>query len=615
MTERIPNPRRSLFSEAVKKHSSGDQVPASQDIDLSDLDLTQNTELTEAQQRAEEPKTVDLTDVDLTAAPYSSRAARGGQSRKSREELQAEVTASELDAQKYVRADRKAQSIRSRKAFQPGAGFYTTATADPSVHGKMLQRVKAGKAAIQPITAANGYEHVKNIHKELESFINNLPSLLRAKAAAHDSAADELAQSYADHPEVASHRYEASQIRDFLGEGPSVRDNLREIRDNRDSDRLGSISSGTPRTLERVLTPIKNRLVEAQAKVATIPITGKEEASGLGVKGQLSPNNKRTHLSIKKTHSYLVSLHKDINELVRPFGVGTETGPAYMDLQGTRLENITDKPSKPDVSTYQDARDDFAPGAEGRMSKPGHIWGDHETIAGKRTGNREQIPISKESIEMLKKRKGGLAKVHLARMRSIINTGLSPEQKAAAAQEDKDTTLYAYSPEAEEASKVKARAAGRRRTSKDGEEYEVALGATPKTTKRDGNKTITVSIDPRKVTTVGTHSGAVQQVAAGRASTSETEGHINTAVRALIDGRDIPAETMAHIESLPNKNKEQEKIATIIKTRHQEHQDAVAGAVADVTANKKISREHRAIFKREGTNPVDIIKLAKPGGV
>jgi hypothetical protein len=281
-----------------------------------------------------------------------------------------------------------------------------------------------------------------------------------------------------------------------------------------------------------------------------------------------------------------------------------------MDLQGARLENLTDKPSKPDVSTYQDARDDFAPGAEGRMSKPGHIWGDEETIAGKRTGNREQIPISEESILMLKKRSGGRAKQHLTRMRSIINSGQSPEEKAAATQENKDTTLFSYSPEAEANRLVQARAAGRTIV-KDGVETEFAPGGSPKTTKREGNKVKVVSVDPRKVTTVGTYKGAVDQVAAGRTATSETEGHINTAVRSLIDGNPIPAETMAHIESLPNKNGEQEKIAETIFSRHREHQTAVADAVKSVRETGKMTREHRDIFKREGTNPVDIVKLAR----
>jgi hypothetical protein len=170
--------------------------------------------------------------------------------------------------------------------------------------------------------------------------------------------------------------------------------------------------------------------------------------------------------------------------------------------------------------------------------------------------------------------------------------------------------LFTYSPEAQEAALVKARAAGRTIVV-DGKETEFAPAGGPRTQRRQGNKVKSVAVDPRKVTTLGTHRGAVAQVAAGRAATSETEGHINIAVRSLIDGKPIPAETMDHIESLPNKNGEQEQIAQTIFERHAAHEAAVEGAIKDVRETGKISREHRDVFKREGTNPVDIVKLAK----
>jgi hypothetical protein len=195
-------------------------------------------------------------------------------------------------------------------------------------------------------------------------------------------------------------------------------------------------------------------------------------------------------------------------------------------------------------------------------------------------------------------------------MTSIINSGKSPEEKSAAAAERYETNLFTYSPEAQEAALIRARAAGRTIIS-DGQETEFAPAGGPRTQRREGNKVKSVAVDPRKVTTLGTHKGAVAQVAAGRAATSETEGHINVAVRSLIDGKPIPAETMDHIESLPNKNGEQEEIAKTILERHKAHEDAVTSAVEEVKATGKISRENRDVFKREGTNPVDIVKRAK----
>jgi hypothetical protein len=600
-------PTRSLFRSAVSQHTSGDQVSGDpQEVDLSDVDTgTTDSSLTEAQQLGQEEKTVDLSKVDLTPTPRKPSRLGG----KSREQLAAEMRAEELDTQLYLRADARAKKIRSRPEFQPGPGFYTPA-ADPSKHGDDLRALKAGKGTLTRMTATAGFNHVTSTLKEINDFVTNIPKLLKAKADAHEKAANELEKLYPDHPDVAHHRSEAANIRGLLPGGPDVRNNLREVRDNPDSDISGGISQDSSRSLERLLMPIKNKLVEAGAHVAVIPTTEKEAAAGLGTLGKLNENSKRSHSSIKKAHATLASLHQMIRKSFGTYGIGPTTSSAYMELQGQRVINLQDKPGKPDVSGYQDVRDDLEPGVEGRLSKPGHIWGDHKTVAGRKTGEREQIPISEESIQMLKKRSGGQAKLHINRMRSIINSGKSPEEKSAATVEKGETSLFAYSKDAEEASLVRARAAGRTVIS-DGEEVEFAPAGGPRTQRREGNKVKSVAVDPRKVTTVGTHKGAVQQVAAARSAVTETEGHINVAVRALIDGKPIPAETMAHIERLPNKNGEQEQIADTIFARHQAHQDAVAGAIKDVQATGKISREHRDVFKREGTNPVDIVKLAK----
>ena len=591
-------PTRSLFAAAVQQHSSGDQVANEpQAVDLSDVDVsTDIPTMTEQEyQAAKRGQTVDLTDVDTSDNTTGLSSRRGRVGSKSREQLTAEMRADELDAQLYIRADNKAKKIRSRPEFQPGNGFFTP-SADPSQEGQALRKLNAGdpKVSLNPITATHGYAHVQKIHKELNDFVNNLPTLLKSKADAHDSAADEIEKLYPNHPEVEAHRLEAANIRGFIGDGPDVRNNLREVRD---TDAFGSISSDSSRTLNRTLTPIKNKLVDAGAQVAVIPTTQKEAAAGLGTAGKLNENTKRSHSAIKKAHSTLSSLHEQINKMVRPFGVGTPTGAAYMKLQGTRLENLQDNPKAPDVSGYQDVRDDLAPGTEGRLSKPGHIWGDDITVAGQKTGEREQIPISKESVAMLKTRKGGRAQLHATRMSSIIKSGKSPEEKSAETVEKGETNLFNYSPEAEEARLVKARAAGRTIMS-DGEEIEIAAPGAPRTQKREGNTVKSVAVDPKKVTVLGTNRGAVQQVAAGRSAVSETEGHINTAVRALIDGRPIPAETIAHIESLPNKNGEQEKVAQTIFDRHAAHQDAVEGAVKAVRETGKMTPEHRAIFKK-----------------
>jgi len=594
-------PTRSMFRSAVSQHTSGDQVSDKpQEIDLSDVDTGTDAAPTETEGPVE--KTINLSNVDLT--PKKTPRLGG----KSREQLAAELRRDELDAQLYIRADNRAKKIRSRKEFQPGAGFYTPSV-DPSTHGDMLRALKEGKGTLTPITATHGWNHIKTVNEDLSTFIDSIPKLLKAKADAHEKAANELEELYPDHPEVANHRAEAANIRGLLPGGPDVRNNLREVRDG-SSDMAGGISQDSSRSLERLLIPIRNKLVEAQAKLAVIPTTEKEAAAGLGTKGKLNENSKRSHSAIRAAHSSFSSLHSLLNKTFRPYGIGTNLGPAYMELQGKRLDNLTDKPGKPDVSGYQDVREDLAPGAEGRLSKPGHIWGDDVTVAGRKTGEREQIPISKESIEMLRGRSGGRAKQHITRMTSIINSGKSPEEKSAAAAERYETNLFTYSPEAQEAALVKARAAGRTIVV-DGKETEFAPAGGPRTQRRQGNKVKSVAVDPRKVTTLGTHRGAVAQVAAGRAATSETEGHINVAVRSLIDGKPIPAETMDHIESLPNKNGEQEQIAQTIFARHAAHEAAVAGAIKDVRETGKISREHRDVFKREGTNPVDIVKLAK----
>lgn len=603
-------PTRSLFRSAVSQHTSGDQVSGDpQEIDLSDVDTgTSETTLTEAQQLGQESGPVDLSKVDLT--PKKTPRLGG----KSREQLAAEMRRDELDTQLYLRADSRAKKIRSRAEFQPGPGFYTPA-ADPSKHGDDLRALKEGKGTLNRMTATAGFNHVTSTLKEITDFVNNIPSILKAKADAHEKAANELEKLYPDHPDVAYHRSEAANIRGLLPGGPDVRNNLREVRDNPGSDIAGGISQDSSRSLERLLMPIKNKLVEAGSHVAVIPTTEKEAAAGLGTRGKLNENSKRSHSAIKEAHGTLASLHKMIRESFGTYGIGPTTSSAYMDLQGQRVTNLQDKPGKPDVSKYQDVRDDLEPGAEGRLSRPGHIWGDHKTMAGRKTGEREQIPISEESLNMLKARSGGQAKLHITRMGSIINSGKSPEEKSAETVEKGETNLFNYSADAEEQRRIQARAAGRTIIS-DGEEVEFAAGGGPKTTKRDGNKTRVAAVDPRKVTVVGTNKGAVQQVAAGRAAVNETEGHIKTGVRALIDGKPIPAEVVAHIESLPNKNGEQEQVAQTIFDRHQAHQDAVEGAIKDLNikdgkATGKISREHREVFKREGTNPVDIVKLAK----
>lgn len=602
-------PTRSLFRSAVSQHTSGDQVSGEpQEVDLSDVNtgaaiptMTQE----EAKFASRGDQEVDLSDVDLSGAGTSRKSRLGG---KSREELAAEMRADELDTQLYIRADARANKIRSRAEFQPGAGFYTP-SADPSKEGEALRRLRAGdtKLSLNPITATGGYAHVQRIHKELTDFVSKIPTLLKAKADAHEAAANELEKLYPEHPEVEAHRMEAANIRGILPGGPDVRNNLREVRDN---DIAGGISQDSSRSLERLLMPIKNKLVDAQAQMAVIPTTEKEAAAGLGTKGKLNENTKRSHSAIKKAHATYASLHGLINKTFRPYGIGTTTGPAYMELQGQRINNLMDKPSRPDVSGYQDVRDDLEPGVEGRLSKPGHIWGDEISVAGRKTGDREQIPISPASIEMLKGRTGGRAKLHITRMRSIINSGKSPEEKTAETVEKGETSLFAYSPEAEEQRLVRAKAAGRIVSTSEGE-VEIGAPGGPRTLKREGNKVKSVAVDPRKVTTLGTHKGAVTQVAAGRAAAGETEGHINIAVRSLIDGKPIPADTMAHIESLPNNNGEQEKIAETIFARHKAHQDAVTNAVQEVRDTGKISRPHRDVFKREGTNPVDIVKLAK----
>jgi hypothetical protein len=598
-------PTRSLFRSAVSQHTSGDQVSGEpQEIDLSGVDLgTTESSLTEAQQLGQADGPVDLSKVDLTPTPKKSRL--GG---KSREQLAAEMRRDELDTELYLRADSRAKKIRSRAEFQPGPGFYTPA-ADPSKHGDDLRALKAGKGTLTRMTATAGFSHVTNTLKEINDFVNNIPNLLKAKADAHEKAANELEKLYPDHPEVAKHRSEAANIRGLLPGAPDVRNNLREARDN-GSDISDGITQDSSRTLERLLMPIKNKLVEAGSHVAVIPTTEKEAAAGLGTRGKLNENSKRSHSAIKKAHGTLASLHQMIRKSFETYGIGPTTSSAYMDLQGQRVTNLQDKPGKPDVSKYQDVRDDLEPGAEGRLSRPGHLWGDHKTVAGRKTGEREQIPISEESIKMLQERSGGQAKLHITRMRSIINSGKSPEEKSSETAEKGETNLFNYSPEAEADRLVKVRAAGRTIIS-DGKEVEFAPAGGPRTQRREGNKVKSVSVDPRKVTVVGTNKGAVQQVAASRAGVTETEGHIKTGVRALIDGKPIPTEVIAHIESLPNKNGEQEQVAQTIFDRHQAHQDAVAGAIKDVKATGKISREHREVFKREGTNPVDIVKLAK----
>lgn len=609
---RKPNrkPTRDLFRGAVQQHTSGDQVSGEpQAIDLSGLDLgTTEQTSSEAQQQGQAEQTVDLSKVNLRGTPKPSRL--GG---KSREELLADMRASELDEQLQIRADARAKKIRSRPEFQPGAGFYTSVTADPSEAGVMLAKLKAGGGTLHPLSAKNGHKYLQDLHKELSDFVTNVPTILKAKADAHEAAANELEKLYPGHPEVSAHRNEAASIRGLLPGGPDVRNNLREARD---SDPDTGISQDSSRSLERILRPIKNKLVEAQADIAVVPITAKEEAAGLGKKGTLSDkSSRRTHPAIKKAHATLKSVHKDVNDAFRNYGIGTPTGPAAIDLKTQRIDNLQDKKADTDVSQYRDIRDDLEEGADGRLSKPGHIWGDEVTVAGKRTGDREQIPISKESIDMLKARTGGNKQRHLTRMRSIINSGKSPEQKTQESNEARDVTLFAYSPEAEEASMVKARAAGRTIISSDGKETEFAPAGGPRQQRRDGNKLKSVSIDPKKINPAGTHRDTVRRVAATRAGVSETERHMGIAVRALIDGKDIPSETMDHFDSLPNKNGEADGIAEKIFARRDEHQAAVEGAIKSISETGKMSKEHREIFKREGTNPVEIVKLAnKPKG-
>lgn len=586
-------PTRSLFAQAVKAHTSGDQV---QDVDLTDVDLPQGTQ----QEQTLSPQEVDLTDVDVSTPPPKKSRRATALSGETREEMVAKLRAEELQEKLYLKADSKAKEIRSRAEFQPGHGFYTLGS-DPSEYGASLKLLREGKGTLNPLSVKGGYNHVKKLHQELVSFVDNLPSLLRAKADSHDKAAAEIEKIYADHPEVENHRLEAANIRGFLGEGPDVRNNLREVRD---SNSAASLIQDNSRSFERTLTPIKNDLVEAKAKVDVVPLTSKERERG--ETGTFSQNTKRTHGAIKKAQSALVSLHGKINRMVRPFGVGTPTGPAYLELRNQQIENLVDKPSRPDVSGYQDVRYEFEPGAEGRLSKPGHIWGDEITVGGRRTGEREQIPISEESVKMLRGRKGG--KKHATRMASILRTGKSPEEKSQETAENKETSLFAYSPEAEEQQLVRAKAAGRLIDTEEGQ-VVIPSGGAPRTQRRQGNKVKSVLVDPRKVTTVGTHRGAVQQVSSMRAAKSETQGHIDRATRALIDGTEVPAEAIRHFESLPGN--EGNEAAQQAFDRADAHASAVAAAIQSIKDTGRISKEHRDLFKREGTDVASIVRKAK----
>ncbi len=586
-------PTRSLFAQAVKAHTSGDQV---QDVDLTDVDLPQSTQ----KEQTLSPQEVDLTDVDVSAPSTKAPRRATPLSGETREEMAAKLRAEELQEQLYLRADAKAKQISSRPEFQPGHGFYTLGS-DPSEHGASLKLLKEGKGTLNPLSVKGGYGHVKTLHQELVSFVDNLPSLLRAKADAHDKAAAEIEKIYAEHPEVENHRLKAANIRGFLGEGPDVRNNLREVRD---SNSTSSLIQDNSRSFERTLTPIKNDLVEAKSKIDVIPLTEKEREKG--ETGAFSQNTKRTHGAIKKAQSALVSLHGKINKLVRPFEVGTPTGPAYLELRNQQIDNLVDKPSRPDVSGYQDVRYEFEPGAEGRLSKPGHIWGDEITVGGRRTGDREQIPISEENVQMLRGRKGG--KKHATRMSSILRTGKSPEEKSQETAENKETSLFSYSPEAEEQQMVRLKAAGRLI---DTEEGPVAIpsGGAPRTQRRQGNKVKSVLVDPKKVTTEGTHRGAVQQISSMRAAKSETQGHIDRATRALIDGTDVPSESISHFESLPGN--EGNEAAQQAFDRAEAHGRAVTEAIESVKSTGRISKEHRDLFKREGTDVGSIVRQAK----
>lgn len=587
-------PTRSLFAEAVKAHSSGDQV---QDVDLNDVDTSAAESTPAAEPQAQD---VDLNDLYVPSKPKKRKV--GPLTGETREEMAAKIRAQDLQEQLYLRAEGRAREIRGRAEFQPGNGFYTLGS-DPSDFGKGLKALKEGKGTLNPLTATNGYKHVKSLYGELSSFVDNLPTILKAKAAAHEAAADEIAKIYEDHPEVENHRLEAANIRGFLGEGLDVRNNLREARD---SDSNPSIIQDNSRSYERTLMPIKNALVEAKAKVDVVPLTEKEVAAGQGRAGTLSQNTKRTHGAIKKAHSSLSSLHGMINKLVRPFGVGTPTGPAYLELRKQQIENLTDTPSRPDVSGYQDVRRELEPGAEGRLSKPGHIWGDEITVGGRRTGDREQIPISDESIEMLKGRKNG--KKHITRIRSIMKTGKSPEEKSDETAENRETSLFAYSKEAEEQQLVRAKAAGRLVDTDEGP-VVIPSGGAPRTQKREGNKVKSVTVDPRRINTLGTHRAAVEQVGMMRAAKSETQGHIDAATRALIDGTPVPAESIAHFDSLPGN--EGNEAAQQAFDRAEAHSKAVSEAIESIKATGKISREHRDLFKREGTDVPSLVRLAR----
>jgi hypothetical protein len=279
-----------------------------------------------------------------------------------------------------------------------------------------------------------------------------------------------------------------------------------------------------------------------------------------------------------------------------------------MELQGQRLDSLQDKPKAVDYSNYQDVRHDLEPGVEGRLSKPGHIWGDAAVLGGRKTGEREQIKIGDEGIKDLKSRKGGQAKLHLSRMRTIMRTGRSPEEATAETDENRETSLFAYTPEAEENRLIQAKAAGRVINTSEGSTVIAGSGA-PRTQKREGNTVKSVAIDPRRITTAGTFGANVAQIAAERGKVQAHEEHIKNAVRSLIDTGELADESAAYLRSLPAE--EAEKTAQTIMDRHKAHSDALASAVKSLSSTGKLTKTQRDVFKREGTDPVQVIKLAR----
>jgi hypothetical protein len=272
-------------------------------------------------------------------------------------------------------------------------------------------KIKQGERP-NPVSAQEGYDHIKTVHGILKSYLDSLPEEMMKKAGLHDEAAESIDAISPNHPKAAEQRQLAATLRNTLGFSSNAdeRNNLRSSKEDV-SNGAGDLGKNLQFNLK-----VNNKLVKALTSFNLIKrgSTGPSRQSDLGFPVDSPDIN---HSAVKQAHTDLRSVVKGLHSWLGPLKMKSPISTTMLDIWKGAIDNLQKSKDSVDIKSYRETHP-----FTGVLSKPGHIWGEKPNLdfnnyppghaiwkqiaKGKDPRELEQIPLTDEGLAGIKERFG-----------------------------------------------------------------------------------------------------------------------------------------------------------------------------------------------------------------